>query len=481
MRSRFHVDLLSQDEVERIHQSTMAVLERIGIAVGSEPVLTRLAKAGARVDLEAGRVRFPPAMVQEAIARVPRAFVMAARDPTCDLEIDGSAGYLSTDGTPAHVLDLDTGERRPPTTADFEASMLLADALPEIAFTWPTFAISDVPPRLQPIEQAYLQLARCTKHAQPNEVITPQDARATVEMAWVIAGGDAELHRRPLISSYQCAISPLTYEGAAIEAAVEFANAGIPAGFVSMAVATASAPTTLAGHLVLVSAEILGGIVMLETLVPGAPTFYGPYEAFMDLASGDLDPAWGGEDVLFKLAAAQLARRYDLPINIMAFGSGASSPDWQAGAQDALSLMGVWLAGSADLVAAAGGLHGSSVFSLEQLALEAELFGIACRMAEGFSVTEEDLAVPAIEDVGPGGNFLGHAHTLRHMRERTSPPSFVRGAWEDWNAKGRPEPKERARELVHRILAEHRPEPLDEAVDRELRAIVDHRRRELKG
>jgi trimethylamine--corrinoid protein Co-methyltransferase len=359
--------------------------------------------------------------------------------------------------------------------------MRFADAIPELAYTWPSFAISDIPPRLQPAMQAYLELAECTKHAQPNEVITPEDARATIEMCVAILGSEEELRRRPIVSSYQCAISPLSYDGAAIEAALEFARAGVPAGFVSMAVSTAAVPTTLAGHLVAVNAELIGGIAILQTLVPGAPTFYGPYQAFMDLRSGDMDPAWGGEDVLFKLAAAQMAERYDLPINIMGFGTGAKTADWQAGVQHAMSLMGVSMAARCDVIAAIGTLHGSRVFSFEQALLDAELFGMVCHMLDrGFPVNDETLAYEAIAETGPGGHFLGHPHTLTHMREKWMSTFFGTESWEDWEGSGRPEPKDRAREKARRIVAEHVPERLPDDVDAACRAIVERRRKGLE-
>jgi trimethylamine--corrinoid protein Co-methyltransferase len=229
-------------------------------------------------------------------------------------------------------------------------------------------------------------------------------------------------------------------------------------------------------------AEVLGGVVLLEMLVPGAPTFVGVYEAFMDLATGDIDAAWGGEDVLVKLAAAQMARRWGVANNIGGFGTGANAPDWQAGAQSMLSTMGVALAGSGELISAAGSVHASMAFSFEELVLEAELFGMVCHMLErGFPVTDEDLAVAVIESVGPGGHFLAHPHTRAHMRERWRSDLFLRDTWEEWVAEGRPDPSDRAREKVREILATHRPEPLPEAVDRELRAIVEHRRSELEA
>jgi trimethylamine--corrinoid protein Co-methyltransferase len=482
MSRRWSIDPLSDDDVERVHAATLEVLERVGLQIDSEPVLEELAAAGARVELERQRVRFPRGMVEEAVALAPRSFLLAAREPACDLWVDGTASFLSLDGTPAHLADLESGDRRSPTAADHRDAMRLADAVPEIAFTWPAFAISDVHPLLQSVEQAYQELVHCSKHAQPNEVITPQDARATIEMARIVAGGAAELRARPLISSYQCAISPLAYDGAAVEAALEFARAGVPAGWISMAVATAAAPTTLAGHLVSVSAEMLGGVTLLETLVPGATTFIGPYEAFMDLSTGDMDPAWGGEDVLFKLAAAQMARRWDLAINSGAFGTGANTPDWQAGAQDAFSLMGAALASNADLISASGGLRSAAIFSYPELVLQAELFGMVCHMLErGFPVSEEDLAVAVIEEVGPGGHFLAHPHPRTHMRERWRSELFGRESWEEWDAAGRPEAKDRARDRVREILATHEVLPVPDDVDRELRKVVERRARELEA
>jgi trimethylamine--corrinoid protein Co-methyltransferase len=186
--------------------------------------------------------------------------------------------------------------------------------------------------------------------------------------------------------------------------------------------------------------------------------------------------------VAIKLAAAQMARRWGLPINMGAFGVGAHVPDWQAGVQATLSVMGIAAAGSGELLSASGTLHASSAYSFEELVLEAELFGMVCHMLDrGFPVTEEDLAVSVIEAVGPGGHFLAQPHTRAHMRERWRSELFIREPWEDWVASGRPEPKDRAREKVRAILAEHEPEPLPEDVERELVAIVERRRRELEA
>ncbi|MGE5460111.1 MAG: trimethylamine methyltransferase family protein [Solirubrobacterales bacterium] len=479
LRRPWTVEILTADEIEQVHETSLRVLAEIGLEVRSPTVVADLAREGADVDEAAMRVRFPAPMVETALAVVPPTFTLAGRDPAYDLPIDGSAGYLSTDGTPSEIVDLETGMRRPTTLADLRDTTLLGDAVPEIGYLWPAVAPADVDPRMQSVEAARIMLANSTKHANHNECYSAFDARAVLEMGAAVVGGEDELRRRPVISTYQCAISPLMFDGGPIEAALEFARAGVPTGFVTMAVGMAAAPATLAGHLVSTNAELLGGITILETLVPGTPTYYGPYQAFMDLRSGGMNLAWGPEDVMLKLASAQLGRRYGLRINIQGFQTGAKTQDWQAGAQHGISLMTIAIAGSAELIAATGTIYGAGVWAHENVLLDAELFDIICRATEGFEVSEETLAFDAIREAGPGGHFLASPHTLRHMRDRWTAHLFGAETWEEWEAAGRPSARERAHERVKQILAEHQPEPLPDDVAAELDRLVERHRRTL--
>jgi trimethylamine--corrinoid protein Co-methyltransferase len=318
-------------------------------------------------------------------------------------------------------------------------------------------------------------LGNSTKHVQHNETYSRRDAQAVLEMARVVAGGDRVLRERPIVSTYQCCISPLTYDKGPIEAAVEFARGGLPSGFISMGIPCATAPATLAGTLVSMNAEMVGGMVIVEALAPGIPTFCGPYPTFMDLRTGGYRQNWGPEDTLLKLAFAQLARRYRVPINILSLDTGAKTQDWQAGAQHSTSLLAVAFAGRAEMITGTGTLYGAAVYDNANVILDAELFDAICTILEGIPVNEETLALEAIGEVGPGGDFLTHPHTLRHMRELWSPRTFGRETWEAWEEAGRPEPRDRAREQVRRILAEHRPEPLPQDVDEELVRIIEAR------
>jgi len=463
-------DLLDAAALDTIHARTMEILETVGVTVSSDSLLDALGDAGATIDRVSGRVRFGPGLVEAAVSRAPRSYVLAARDPDQDLDVGAGRGYLALDGCAAELVDLETGRRRSTTVADVEEITRLADALPEIGFVWQPVAARDVPASVAPLRELRAQFSNTTKHIQLMTAVTPAAAASAVEMARIVAGGSAALRARPLISSFQCSVSPLHYPGEALEAALAFASAGIPAGFVAMPISAATAPATTAGTIVQANAEILAGIAILELLVPGSPTFYGTCPTVMDLRSGAA--ACGGpEDVAFQLVGAQLARRYGLPSSIGTFATGAKSSDWQAGAEGALSVVATWL-GGADMLCGAGLVHAALVHSSVEMLLDVELFALVRHLAKGVSIADDQLATATITDVGPGGTYLSERHTVDHMRDLWRPHFLDRQSWESWEAGGRPGPADRARSRAREVLATHRPEPLEAALAAELDRVI---------
>jgi trimethylamine--corrinoid protein Co-methyltransferase len=461
---------LEADAVAAIHEATLRVLERTGVAVGSPSLRRALGREGAIVDPANDRVRFPAALVEGALGAAPRDYTLAARDPENDLPLDGRRGFLSVDGSAAEILDPRSGERRSSTAADLELVTRLGDAIPEIGFLWQGTEAGDTPAAVRSLHELRIQLSLSTKHVQLMTATTPFAAERAVAMAAAVAGGPAALRERPILSSFQCSLSPLAYDGDALEAALVYARAGVPAGFVVMSIACATAPATAVGVIVQSNAEILAGITILETLVPGAPTFYGACPTVMDLRSGRA--ACGGpEDALFQVALAQLGHGYGLPTSIGTFAPGAKASDWQAGVEGTLSGIASLL-GGADMLSGAGLLNAAAVFSLEQLVLDAEIFGMLCHLAEPISITADDLADSLIDAVGPRGNYLAERHTVANMRRLWMPRLFDRSSWEEWSAAGRPDAAFRAGERVRALLETHEPTPLPSGVGDELDRIV---------
>lgn len=464
-------DVLSAEEASGLHERSLEILERVGVTTSNPGLLETMAAAGQDVDLDARRIRFDPAFVEERLALAPSAYTLAARDPALDLPLDASAGYLSTDGCPADVVDLETGRRRPGTKRDVAEITRLADALPQIAFHWQPVSANDMPVPVRPMHETHAQLPNTTKHIQQMTAIDPLNARGIVEMARVAAGGADELRARPILSNFQCSISPLHWDDGPVECMRVFAEAGIPVGICSMPLAAASAPLSIAGMIAMANAEILSGIAILQTLAPGTPTMHISYASTIDLSTGGMNTAWATEEIFSSMANTQLARRYGIPYSVWAFASGAKYPDWQAGAQAGLTGMALALS-PGHLINGAGSLYDDAVYSPVELVLDAELFETAVRFAEGFSITAEDVAIDTIAEVGPGGHFLDRPHTLANLRAFWRESLMDRSPWETWELTGRPDIARAAADRARALLAEHGPEPLPEDVATELDLIV---------
>lgn len=462
--------LLTGEQVEAIHRASLHILEGQGVHMPHARVQEILASCGARVDKGTARVYFPPHLVEEALAKAPRAFLLAARDPERDLPVDGRHGYLTLDGCGLKVADLETGAVRPSTKKDLEEAVRVADCLEQVAFLWPVVSAQDCPGEVQPLHELSALLHHSTKHAQAMTAVSPETARGSVEMAAAVAGGAGALRRRPLISNFQCSISPLAYDPAGLEAALIFAGAGIPTGFMNMTIGCSTAPATVAGNLAQGNAEVLAGITLIQCYRPGLPTFYGSCATVMELRSGGV-ACDGPEDLLLQAGAVQMARRYGLPSNAGTFATGAKTTDWYAGAAGALSASISAFTG-ADMLCGAGLMAGAVIFSFEQLVLDCEIFEILRRVAAGIPVNPEALALEAVARVENAGHYMTDPHTLAHLREIWQPMAVNRSPYPRWVEEGRPGPAEGARELARRILQTHRPEPLEPGLSRELEQII---------
>lgn len=465
-------DVITPEAVHAVHRHSLETLETVGVTTSNERLLKIMAEHGQNVDFENKRIRFDPAFVEEKIAMIPKEFTFYARDPDLDLILDGSAGYLSTDGCPAEIIDLETGKKRYSNKEDLSSITKLADALPQVGFIWQSVSANDKPVPVRPMHEIHAQWNNTTKHIQQMTAIDPFNTKGIIEMAETIAGSAEALKARPFISNFQCSISPLHWDDGPIDAMQLFADAGIPVGICSMPLAGASSPLSIAGLVTAANTEILSGWTILQTLCPGAKSMYISYASTIDMNFGVMNPAWAALETYSSMATTQIALRYGVPFSTWIFSPGSKYPDWQAGAQSGLSGMAAAL-NPGHFLNGAGSLVEDSVYSHAELVLDAELFESLVNMASGTAWDEEAFAQETVNVVGPGGHFLDQDHTLAHMREFVRSTSMNRQNWDDWEAGGRMQPPEVATEKAKQILAEHEPEQLPEDVSREVDRIMD--------
>lgn len=464
--------LLSPDQEKAIHQACLDVLEHTGVSTTNERLLRVMADHGQQVDFEDRRIRFDPGFVEEKRKLAPRTYTLAARNPAYDLPLGGERGWLSTDGCPAHTLDIDTGERRYSNKQDVAAFTKVADALPQVAIQWQSCSANDMPVPVRPMHETHAQFPVTSKHIMQMTAIDPFNARGLVEMMRVIAGSAQALRERPLMSNFQCSISPLHWDDLTVDAMETFAEAGIPVGICSMPLAGASAPLSVAGLMTMANTEILSGFVILETLVPGAKTFHVSYNTTIDMGTGELNPAWGANDIFAEMGCSQMGRYFEVPTCHGSFGTGSKASDWQSGAQNGMAAFGSMLI-PGDMLTGIGSLHGDSVSSITELMLSSEIFDIVARWTEGYDFDADAFQLDAIDAVGPAGHFLDRDHTLIHMREFWRDTFMDRRNWDTWESEGRPDPRVAATAKAKELLATHEPDPLPAGVEAELDAIMD--------
>jgi len=264
--------ILSPEQEKKIHESCLQVLEQTGVSTTNKRLLQVMADHGQKVDFDEMRIRFDPDFVEQQRKKAPRNYTLHARNPDYDLPLGGERGWLSTDGCPAHVWDIDTLQRRYSAKEDITRFTTVADALPQVGIQWQCCAANDKPVMVRPMHETHAQWHATSKHIMQMTAIDPFNAKGLVEMCRVIAGGADQLRARPIMSNFQCSISPLHWDEPTVDAMEIFAQAGIPVGMCALPLAGASAPLSVAGLMTIANAEILSGFTIIETLVPVSST-----------------------------------------------------------------------------------------------------------------------------------------------------------------------------------------------------------------
>jgi trimethylamine---corrinoid protein Co-methyltransferase len=466
-----HYRPLRPEEVRRIHEASLTVLERTGIEVQPSECRDIFAAAGARVDTTENRVFIPRSMVEDALACAPNEVVLCGRDPRHDLVLGGTRVYMGTGGAAVKVLDLRTQRVRESTLADVALIGRLVDALDNIHFYLRACVARDIPVADLDLNTYYAALANTTKHVTGN-CFTVTAAREVIELAAMIAGSLDALRRRPIISMVTCwTVSPLRYAAETVEVLTELIRQEIPVFLSSAPQSGATSPAALAGSLVQINAEELSGVVYSQLVRPGAPIILGYVPSVSDLRTGNFV---GGapEFALMHAAVAQLGQFYNLPVYNSSGLTDAKLPDVQAGYEKGLTGLAAALAGANYIHHSAGFLESMLTVAYEQFVIDDDINGAIMRLVRGIEVTEESLSVELIDQVcrGGEGHYLGTAQSLELMStEYYYPHSSDRRRRQDWEEAGSPDMRQVARQKAQQILETHRPDPIPAEVDAAIR------------
>lgn len=461
--------VLSLNQIKKIHLATLEVLERTGVRIGCQEGFDLLREGGCKT--EGDVVHFPPHLVEWAINSAPSQVLLWNRLGNKKLALGGRNTYFGLGPTLLNMIDLETGKRRVFKREDTANAAKVADALPNIDWVMGLGTISDVPPQYSD----RFEFQAMVKNTSKPIVIwnyTKEGLKDSMEMASAVAGGKENLLKRPFLISYAEPISPLTGDRAATEKLLLAAEYGIPIIHTPCIQSGASAPVTLAGALVSANAENLSSLVIAQLKRKGTAFLMGGVITIMDMR--DAQMSYGAPELSLALSGfTDIAHYYGVPTWGTAGCSDSKLPDEQAAVEATFSSLFSMLSG-ANLVHDVGYLESGMTGALEMIVMVDEILGYVRRITRGIEVNEETLAIDAIEEVGPGGDFLAHSHTLRNFRKELWQPDLSdRQAWSKWVEGGKKRMEDRTREKTQLILKTHTPAPLSSQAEEKIQEVIN--------
>ncbi len=460
--------MLGRDDCLRIHQASCQILHQTGVQVFNPTALELLRHAGARI--EDTLVKISPSLVEWSQAAAPESSKLYKRGTDeVAVKLDGREVYFGPGSDTLRYIDPRSGQRRDFKLADVADCIRVCDALPEIGFVMSVGIPRDVPTERYFRHQFATMLRNTTK---PIVVVCDglEDIEAIGAMAAAAAGGMDKMEQYPTWLIYSEPTTPLSHSLEALDKLLYCAEHRIPITHSPAPMMGGTAPVTLAGAATLGNAEMLSGLVIHQLKNAGAPFLYGHGVHHLDMK--DVISVYGAPEFqLARVMAAEMGRFYHLPVWGYTGHSDSKVPDAQAAADAQFSAM-VALLSKTNLNHDVGYLESGLTNSPEMMVLTNEIISQTRRFAQGVRVDDEAIAVEVINEVGPGGQFINHPHTMAHWREFWLPQLFDRQLLSKWEEAGAKDTRARLREATVALLDSHQPEPLPAAVAAEIDAIL---------
>ncbi|MBT2131254.1 trimethylamine methyltransferase family protein [Aliiroseovarius lamellibrachiae] len=467
--------VLSDADVLRIHNAALEALETIGLADAPPSGIEYLTKAGAILG-DDGRLRFPRALVEETIAMANKSVTLHGRDPKHDMQLSGNRVHYGTAGAAVHLVDVHGRDYRDSTVQDLHDAARITDKLDNVHFLQRPMVCRDILDNCEmDINSIYASCSGTTKHVGTS-FSEPGFVAPAIEMLHMIAGGEDKWRERPFVSNSNCfVVPPMKFATESCEVMEECIKHGMPVLLLSAGMAGATAPSTVAGAIVQATAEVLGGLVYVNAVKPGAPAIIGTWPFGLDLRTGAMSVG-SGEQALLTAGCAQMHKFYGLPGGAAAGASDSKLPDMQAGWEQMCSNVMAGLSGL-NMVYEAAGMHASLLgFCHESLILGDDIIGQAQRCVRGIEVSDETMALDQIAEVciGGPGHYLGTSQTLSRMQaDYVYPTLGDRTSPKEWAELEKPDLLEKATARKEAILTERSSAAFEPDTDAKIRAAFN--------
>ncbi len=465
---------LSEPDLQRINRAALHVLDTIGMSEAPDFVVERIVAKGGRLT-EQGRLLFPKALVEDAIAGFRRDIVLFGQESGHELDLSGTRTYMGSGGAAPSVVDLETGLYRDATLRDLYDAARIVDALDNVHFFSRSVIARDMSTPLDlDVNTAYACLAGTRKHVSVSATLG-ENVQPIADMCFMLAGSSESFRSKPFLSiNINHVVPPMRFAHDACAVMERAAVLGIPFHVNSLGQSGASSPASLAGSIMQSVVETLAGMVFTWVVNPNCQAVFGPRPLVTDLRTGAMTGGCG-EQAVVMAGAAQMAQFYGLPNSCIAGATDSKLPDAQSGYEKALTVSLAAHAGCNMITQAAGMLASLMGCSQEGYVIDNDMLGAILRSVRGIEVDEDTLADEIISDVVHGdGHFLGSQDTLARMQtDYVYPEVADRRSVAEWFEAGAPDVRETARAKTLEILAQHFPKHIPKDADARLREAFD--------
>ncbi|ODT07602.1 MAG: trimethylamine methyltransferase [Mesorhizobium sp. SCN 65-20] len=470
-------DILSEENLVRIEATADRILAEIGIEFRDDPAaLDHWRRAGATV--EGVLVKFEPGLLREVLKTAPSTFTQHARNPERSVEIGGRNVVFSPAYGSPFVMDLDKG-RRYGTIEDFRNFVKLAQSSPWLHHSGGTICEPvDVPVNKRHLDMVYSHI-RYSDRAFMGSVTSESRAEDSIDMARIVFGEDFT-DRNCVILGNVNVNSPLVWDATMTTALRAYARANQAAVIVPFILGGAMGPVTNAGAIAQSLAETMAGCALTQLERPGAPVIFGNFLSSMSLRSGS--PTFGTpEPAIGSMVIGQLARRLNLPLRCSGNFTTSKLPDAHAMNEGTMSMLAAVHCGANFILHSAGFLDGLLSMSYEKFVMDADFCGALHTYLDGVKIDDNQLALDAFREVGPGNHFFGCAHTMANYETAFWDSAIADNEpYEKWEAAGSVDAASRANKRWKTMLAEYEAPPLDPGIDEALREYMTRKKASME-
>ncbi|WP_343080894.1 trimethylamine methyltransferase family protein [Ostreiculturibacter nitratireducens] len=468
-------EMMDEEQVARIDDASMAILEDVGVVFRDEIALEDWRRAGA--DVRGETVHLDRGLVRELIASIPSGWTYRARNVERSLPFGGKHSiFVPMTGAP-FLRDLDD-VRRWPTVADLNMFHKLSHMSPALHST----AHHIVEPMDMKVSHRHLHITYSSMKYSDKTFMgmttSGKNAEDVMDMCEILFGRDV-MEATPVVTGNCNGNSPLVWDETMLSAMRAFCRRNQPVLCSPFVLGGANTPASVAPAVAQLNAEALSALAYTQVIRKGCPAIYGHYLSTVSMKSGA--PMAGTPEIsLMNYMIGQMARFYGVPWRTSNNLGGAKTFDAQAGYESAMTMNAVLHAGANYIWHSAGWNEAGMHCSVAKFVVDAEMCAMGYRMAEGIRWDDFEEGLAAVRDIGPGGHYLGHPHTQANFeRAFFMPKLFDNNSIEQWQAEGALEITERALQYAKKLLREYEEPKLDEGIDEALRDYIARREREI--